>query len=47
MLAHQINHPGFIQAELRLYRFKCSPILPGHFNNSGDASYGQRSGASL
>lgn len=47
MLAHQINHPRFIQAELRRYRFKCSSVLPGHFNNSGDAACRQCSRAGL
>ena len=45
--SHQSNHRRFIQAELRLYRFKCSSVLPGHLNNSGDASCGQRSDAGL
>ncbi len=32
--AHEVDHPGLVQTELRFNGFKSSPVFPSHLNDA-------------
>ncbi len=39
MEAHEVDHPGLVQAELRFNGFKSSAVFPSHLDNARDVGF--------